>query len=300
MANGLVWVGDTLEKPWGGDKPHRRFVHAVWTGKSAGTSPVTSLPHSCTTPLPSPSLQMSNATHAVPSPVAPGTPGPGTAARLASAPPFSAVALLTAAHNDSQDGQQLFLTTTAAQVISGIFVWSALIVTFHQVWAGAEMGLSTGVDMRAKLLIAPRSTANHSAPVKYFFLLLLLSGAWCWQLVRMDFAHALPRWLPEPGEAAGHWHCPEATPSRAFGVFGVHSTSCLEAYPEWAWFRGLCRSVLLKAALGQAAGSKHWDGAAQGRARSPHSPQKEPDFHMFSCKGLAQGLGWRLSCVCSP
>ncbi|NWV56701.1 T184A protein, partial [Daphoenositta chrysoptera] len=77
---------------------------------------------------------MNNATHAVPSPVAPGTPGPGTAARLASAPPFSAVALLTAAHNNSQDGQQLFLTTTAAQVISGIFVWSALIVTFHQIY----------------------------------------------------------------------------------------------------------------------------------------------------------------------
>ncbi|KAL2298944.1 hypothetical protein Nmel_014554 [Mimus melanotis] len=78
--------------------------------------------------------KMSNATHAVPSPMAPGTPGPGTAARVASAPPFSAVALLTAAHNDSQDGQQLFLTTTAAQVVSGIFVWSALIVTFHQIY----------------------------------------------------------------------------------------------------------------------------------------------------------------------
>ncbi|KAF2977521.1 hypothetical protein EK904_000426 [Melospiza melodia maxima] len=77
---------------------------------------------------------MSNATRAVPPPVAPGTLEPGTAARLASAPPFSAVALLTAAHNTSQEGQQLFLTTTAAQVISGIFVWSALIVTFHQVW----------------------------------------------------------------------------------------------------------------------------------------------------------------------
>ncbi|XP_059717396.1 transmembrane protein 184A isoform X1 [Haemorhous mexicanus] len=77
---------------------------------------------------------MSNATRAVPSPVAPGTPGPGTAARLASAPPFSAVALLTAAHNNSQEGQQLFLTTTAAQVISGIFVWTALIITFHQIY----------------------------------------------------------------------------------------------------------------------------------------------------------------------
>ncbi|XP_009945397.1 PREDICTED: transmembrane protein 184A, partial [Leptosomus discolor] len=77
---------------------------------------------------------MSNATRALPSPAAPSIPGPGTVARLASAPPSPALALLTAAHNDSQDGQQLFLTTTAAQVISGIFVWSALIVTFHQIY----------------------------------------------------------------------------------------------------------------------------------------------------------------------
>ncbi|XP_030141159.4 transmembrane protein 184A [Taeniopygia guttata] len=77
---------------------------------------------------------MSNATRAVPSPVAPGTLGPGTSAGLASAPPFSAVALLTAPHNNSQDEQQLFLTTTAAQAISGIFVWSALILTFHQIY----------------------------------------------------------------------------------------------------------------------------------------------------------------------
>ncbi|NWV74449.1 T184A protein, partial [Dasyornis broadbenti] len=77
---------------------------------------------------------MSNATHAVPSPVAPGTPRPVTVASLASGPPFPAAALLTAAHNNSQDGQQLFLTTTAAHVISGIFVWSALIVTFHQIY----------------------------------------------------------------------------------------------------------------------------------------------------------------------
>lgn len=151
------------------------------------------------------------------------------------------------------------------------------------------MELSTGVNMRAKLSIAPKSTANHSALDKYFFLLLLPSGAWygCWQLVRMDFAHTLPRWLPEPGEASGHWHCPEATPSGAFGVFGVHSARFFQAYPEWAWFRGLCRSVLLKAALGQAAVSKHWDGVAQGRAHSSHSPGKEPNFHTFSCKGLA-------------
>ncbi|XP_063201042.1 transmembrane protein 184A isoform X1 [Chroicocephalus ridibundus] len=78
--------------------------------------------------------QMSNATRALPSPMAPGTPGPSTVARLASAPPSPALVLLTATHNDSEDGQQLFLTTTAAQVISGIFVWSALIVTFHQIY----------------------------------------------------------------------------------------------------------------------------------------------------------------------
>nr|XP_025034597.1 transmembrane protein 184A isoform X1 [Pelodiscus sinensis]XP_025034600.1 transmembrane protein 184A isoform X1 [Pelodiscus sinensis]XP_025034602.1 transmembrane protein 184A isoform X1 [Pelodiscus sinensis]XP_025034603.1 transmembrane protein 184A isoform X1 [Pelodiscus sinensis] len=36
--------------------------------------------------------------------------------------------------NYSQDGQQIFLTTSAAQVISGIFVWSALILTFHQIY----------------------------------------------------------------------------------------------------------------------------------------------------------------------
>uniref|UniRef100_A0A663NBR7 Transmembrane protein 184A n=1 Tax=Athene cunicularia TaxID=194338 RepID=A0A663NBR7_ATHCN len=55
-------------------------------------------------------------------------------ARLASAPPSPAVALLTAVHNNSQDSQQIFLTTTTAQVISGIFVWLALIVTFHQIY----------------------------------------------------------------------------------------------------------------------------------------------------------------------
>lgn len=213
---------DTLEKPWGGDKP---LYMLCGLGNLLGPS------LSCTTPLPSPSLQMSNATRAVPSPVAPGTPGPGTAARLASAPPFSAVALLTAAHNTSEEGQQLFLTTTAAQVISGIFVWSALIVTFHQVRAAAEVGLSTGVVMRAKLLIAPKSFANYSALGKYFFLLLpvisLLSGAWCWQLIRMDFAHTLPRWLPEPGGVAGNWHCPEETPGGAFGCLGCTAPAAL-------------------------------------------------------------------------
>ncbi|XP_064317673.1 transmembrane protein 184A isoform X3 [Phalacrocorax carbo] len=78
---------------------------------------------------------MSNATHALPSPVVPSAPGPSTVARLASAPPSSALVPLTAAHNNSEDGQQLFLTTTAAQVISGIFVWLALIITFHQIRA---------------------------------------------------------------------------------------------------------------------------------------------------------------------
>lgn len=143
MAKGLVWVKDTLENPGEEINLTGGLYMLCGLGNLLGPS------LSCTTPLLSPSLQMSNATRAVPSPVAPGTPGPGTAARLASAPPFSAVALLTAAHNNSQEGQQLFLTTTAAQVISGIFVWSALIVTFHQVWAAADVGLSAEVDMRA-------------------------------------------------------------------------------------------------------------------------------------------------------
>jgi len=99
---------------------------------------------------------MSNATRALLSPLLPGTLGPGTAARLSSAPPSPALAQLMATHNNSQDSQQLFLTTTAAQVISGIFVWSALIVTFHQVWARAETGLGAGTDARASLLIAPQ------------------------------------------------------------------------------------------------------------------------------------------------
>lgn len=55
VVNRLVWVRDTLEKAWGGDKPHRRFVHTVWAGKSAGTFPFTSLPRSCLpAPLPLP------------------------------------------------------------------------------------------------------------------------------------------------------------------------------------------------------------------------------------------------------
>ncbi|KAM7152145.1 transmembrane protein 184A isoform 1-T1 [Macrochelys suwanniensis] len=41
---------------------------------------------------------------------------------------------LRALQNYSQDGQQIFLTTSAAQVISGIFVWSALILTIHQIY----------------------------------------------------------------------------------------------------------------------------------------------------------------------
>lgn len=263
---------------------------------------LTSLLPSCTTPLPSPSLQMSNATHAVPSPLAPGTPGPGTAARLASAPPFSAVALLTAAHNNSQDGQQLFLTTTAAQVISGIFVWSALIVTFHQVRAAAEMGLSTGVDMRAKLLIAPKSIANHSVPDKYFFLLLPRGDIPAVRSLvlaahRDGLCPHSPQVVARAGRGCRALALPRGNTQWGIWGFGVHSSSCLEAYSKWAWFRGLCRSVLLKAALGQAAVSKHWDGAAHGRAHSSHSPGKEPGFHMFSCKGLAQGQGWSLLCV---
>lgn len=54
-VNRLVWVRDTLEKPWGGDKPHGRFVHTVWAGKSSGTFPFTCLPRSCLpAPLPLP------------------------------------------------------------------------------------------------------------------------------------------------------------------------------------------------------------------------------------------------------
>lgn len=98
---------------------------------------------------------MSNATRAVPSPTPPGSPGPSTVTRLPSATPSPAFAMLMTAHNDSQDGQQLFLTTTAAQAISGIFVWSALIITFHQVRAG--WSCSSG----AKLSISTKLAANH-------------------------------------------------------------------------------------------------------------------------------------------
>lgn len=40
---------------------------------------------------------------------------------------------LTDAQN-ATDGQQIFLTTPAAQGISGVFVWSALILTCHQIF----------------------------------------------------------------------------------------------------------------------------------------------------------------------
>ncbi|XP_054849407.1 transmembrane protein 184A [Eublepharis macularius] len=41
---------------------------------------------------------------------------------------------LRANQNNSQDGQHLFLTTSTAQVISSLFVWSALLITFHQIF----------------------------------------------------------------------------------------------------------------------------------------------------------------------
>lgn len=129
----------------------------------------TSIPHH------SPCLslpQMSNATHAWPSPAAPSSPGPGTAARLASATPSPALTLLTAAHNNSQDGQQLFLTTTTARVISGIFVWSALIVTFHQVWAG--WGHSSGLVLGQSRCFPPSHC--KSLPPGGCFLLQLVEG----------------------------------------------------------------------------------------------------------------------------
>ncbi|NXU51004.1 T184A protein, partial [Turnix velox] len=77
---------------------------------------------------------MSNVTRALPSSMAPGTLGTSTVAEVASAPPSPAHVLLMAAHNETEDTQQLFLTTTAAQAISGIFVWSALLLTFHQIY----------------------------------------------------------------------------------------------------------------------------------------------------------------------
>ncbi|KAJ6656001.1 hypothetical protein lerEdw1_004586 [Lerista edwardsae] len=39
-----------------------------------------------------------------------------------------------ASQNISQDNQHLFLTTPAAKVISGLFVWTALLITFHQIF----------------------------------------------------------------------------------------------------------------------------------------------------------------------
>ncbi|XP_053132144.1 transmembrane protein 184A isoform X2 [Hemicordylus capensis] len=36
--------------------------------------------------------------------------------------------------NYSQDNQQLFLTTSTAKVVSGLFVWTALFLTFHQIF----------------------------------------------------------------------------------------------------------------------------------------------------------------------
>ncbi|XP_042293687.1 transmembrane protein 184A-like [Sceloporus undulatus] len=36
--------------------------------------------------------------------------------------------------NASQDNQHLFLTTSTARVISGLFVWAALFITFHQIF----------------------------------------------------------------------------------------------------------------------------------------------------------------------
>ncbi|XP_048351321.1 transmembrane protein 184A [Sphaerodactylus townsendi] len=41
---------------------------------------------------------------------------------------------LRAEQNQSHDGQDLFLTTSAAKAISGLFVWSALLITFHQIF----------------------------------------------------------------------------------------------------------------------------------------------------------------------
>ncbi|NWI08940.1 T184A protein, partial [Crypturellus soui] len=77
---------------------------------------------------------MSAGTRALPSPAAPGT-APGLAA--APGPPAlasPAASALAAAHNGSQGSGQLFLSTTTAQVVSGFFVWSALILTFHQIY----------------------------------------------------------------------------------------------------------------------------------------------------------------------
>ncbi|XP_013916696.1 PREDICTED: transmembrane protein 184A-like [Thamnophis sirtalis] len=41
---------------------------------------------------------------------------------------------LRADQNHSQETQSLFLTTSTAKAISGLFVWTALILTFHQIF----------------------------------------------------------------------------------------------------------------------------------------------------------------------
>ncbi|KAM9013525.1 transmembrane protein 184A isoform 1-T1 [Ara ararauna] len=118
------WQGQGRETGTGRKRPRSRCL----------LHPLSFHPSTHPPPAVLPRSQMSNATRALPSSTEPSTLGPGTAPRLASSSPSPALALLMAAHNDSQDSQELFLTTTTAQVISGIFVWSALIITFHQIY----------------------------------------------------------------------------------------------------------------------------------------------------------------------
>ncbi|CAJ0964937.1 unnamed protein product [Ranitomeya imitator] len=47
---------------------------------------------------------------------------------------INSAAELRTASNTSVDGDQLFLTTAAAQGISGVFVWTALLLTCHQIY----------------------------------------------------------------------------------------------------------------------------------------------------------------------
>ncbi|XP_077130903.1 transmembrane protein 184A [Ranitomeya variabilis] len=47
---------------------------------------------------------------------------------------INSAAEVRTASNTSVDGDQLFLTTAAAQGISGVFVWTALLLTFHQIY----------------------------------------------------------------------------------------------------------------------------------------------------------------------
>ncbi|XP_073411269.1 transmembrane protein 184A [Dendrobates tinctorius] len=47
---------------------------------------------------------------------------------------INSAAEIRTASNTSVDGDQLFLTTAAAQGISGVFVWSALLLTCHQIY----------------------------------------------------------------------------------------------------------------------------------------------------------------------